>query len=197
MKTLLLLTLFYSMIFADFFVVNGNQKVKMSPLKTGKIDFSTFKTIAFIERGNEELHALAQEPEFNHRHLNFRISTIGLTQSNYYLTEWSKPSKEKAQSYEVNFDDYTREDGVMLQLFYKNRWYAAILGKPLEILHDMFLKLDMESVDLEKAITAIKQARVAYPLDDKLKMVEIELEHRFADEKVEKHKQIKVDFKML
>jgi hypothetical protein len=183
-KLLLLLTLLIGSLFADFYIVNGDKKVKMSSLSTGKIDFSTFNTIATIERGNSELHAMGDEVALNHRYLNFRLVTIGLNQVNYTITEWSEKAKESENSYYINFDNYTREDGVMLQLFYQNNWYAVILGDPLKIAQEMFSKLDINAKDfeLDKAIVAIKQARTAFPLDDILKRVEIELENKCANE---------------
>lgn len=184
MKILFLLAFLFSSIFADFYIVNGDKKVKMTSLETGKIDFSTFKNIAYIQRANDKLHAFSEEIAFNHRHLNFRLATIGLVQLNYTLTEFSKKAKNNSDSYYIDFDNYTREDGVMLQLFYKNNWYAVVLGNPLHVLQDMFLKIDVHSkeLDLIRAIKAIKQARAAFPLDDKLKMVDLELENRKANE---------------
>ncbi len=54
---------------------------------------------------------------------------------------------------------------------------------PLEQLHNKFLHLDMDSkeLDLDKEILEIKKARAIYPLDDKLKMIDIELEHKRAN----------------
>ena len=59
-----------------------------------------------------------------------------------------------------------------------------IESRSLEELHKVFLGIDInsEKLDLDRAIQAIKQAREQYPLDDKLKMVDIELEHRKANE---------------
>lgn len=55
--------------------------------------------------------------------------------------------------------------------------------KPLEVLHDKFLNLDIDAkgFDLDKAIKEIKQARKLYPLDDKLKMIDMRLENRKAN----------------
>lgn len=57
---------------------------------------------------------------------------------------------------------------------------APLNIKPLEKLHRKFLNLDMNDkhLDLKKAIKEIKDARKIYPLDNKLKMVDIELEHK-------------------
>ncbi len=59
-----------------------------------------------------------------------------------------------------------------------------IKSKSLKELQDIFLSIDVNSkeLDIDRAIKAIKQARETYPLDDKLKMVDIELEHRRASE---------------
>ena len=59
-----------------------------------------------------------------------------------------------------------------------------MLSKPLKELQEIFLAIDINAkeLDLDKAIKAIKLARKKYPLDDKLKMVDIELEHRKANE---------------
>ncbi len=56
--------------------------------------------------------------------------------------------------------------------------------KPLIAFHEKFAAIDMKSkeLDLNKIIFEIKQARKIYPLDDKLKMLDIELEHRRANE---------------
>ncbi|EHP29098.1 hypothetical protein SMGD1_0571 [Sulfurimonas gotlandica GD1] len=56
--------------------------------------------------------------------------------------------------------------------------------KPLEELHKKFseIKINSDELDLNQTIEAIKQARQAYPLDDKLKTIEIELEHKKANE---------------
>ena len=177
MRLLLLATLLFSSIFADFYIVNGDQKVKMSSLVTGKIDFSTFNTISKVHRGNDELHAFGDEIAFNHRHLNFRLATIGLIQSNYTITEWSEKAEDSSSEYYINFDDYTREDGVMLQLFYKNNWYVVVLGEPIKILHDIF---SAKNLDVKKALPAIKQALVAFPNDKLLNRVHKELEEEQA-----------------
>jgi len=56
--------------------------------------------------------------------------------------------------------------------------------KPLKILHDKFLNIDIDvkDFDLDKTIKEIKEARKLYPLDDKLKMIDIELEHKRANQ---------------
>ena len=55
--------------------------------------------------------------------------------------------------------------------------------KVLHTAQKKFLDIDIndENLDLDKAIEEIKEARKIYPLDDKLKMVDIELEHKRAN----------------
>lgn len=193
-KVLFLLTLSFTSVFADFYIVNGDDRVKMSSLETGKIDFATFDKIAHIERGNDELHAQGEEVAFNHRHLNFRLATIGMVQTNYTITEWSEKAKDSSEVYYINFADYTRDDGVMLQLFYKNRWYAVVLGEPLKILQDVFSQKDL---DPNKALKAIKRARIAFADDAVLKVKEKELEEKIAQlpKEIKDNKQVKIYFK--
>lgn len=179
MKIFITAAFLFSFAFGDFYIVNGESKVKMSRLTTGKIDFSTFDKIAKVKRGNDELHAYGEEVAFNHRHLNFRLSTIDFKQTNYTITEWSEKAKESSESYYINFDDYTRKDGVMLQLFYKNNWYAVVLGEPLDILHKLFSK---ENLDTNVALAAVKQARKAFKDDELFIRVEKELEDKRAKE---------------
>jgi len=180
-----LLGLFLSVsLFADFYIVNGLEKVKMTELESGVIDFAMFKDIAHVKRSDKELHAYGKEIAFNHRHLNFRLATISLKQQNYTITEWSQKAQNASDEYYINFADYTREDGYMLQLFYKNRWYVAVLGEPLELLHELFGKLDVTdpNLDVAAAIKAVKQARVAFALDPLFQRVEIELENRYIND---------------
>ena len=55
---------------------------------------------------------------------------------------------------------------------------------PLKALHVKFSKLNVDSknFDLDKALQEIHQATKKYPLDDKLKMIKIELENRRANQ---------------
>ncbi|MBU0721436.1 hypothetical protein KJ877_08840 [bacterium] len=195
MKILFLFVSLCMMLHADFFIVNGDKKVKMGTFESGKIDFALFDTLPHISRGNDELHAMGKEIAFNHRHLNFRLATITIPQSNYTITEFSEKAKDESEAYYINFDNYTRDDGVMLQLFYKNNWYGIILGEPLEILHTLFSRKDL---DLDKALYAIKRARIAFPEDDTLKQKQLLLEEKKSKEPkqpAEYSKQVKIIFK--
>ena len=89
MKTVLLLTLFLSTLWADFYLVNGNERIKMKEIGSGKIDFSTLASIPAAERSNESVTALAVQEDINHKHLNFRTATISLKQSNISLKEYT------------------------------------------------------------------------------------------------------------
>lgn len=161
--------LFVTLLFGDFFVVSEMQKVAMTPMKSGTLDFATFAQIAKIERGNNALHAMGDAIAFNHRHLNFRLVTIELKQTNYTITEFSKKADDSSNEYYIDFDNYTRNDGVMLQLFYKNRWYGIFLGEPLEMLHTLFSN---DALEPKEAYRAIQKARAAFSEDSKLKELE-------------------------
>ena len=58
---------------------------------------------------------------------------------------------------------------------------------PLIKLHRKFSKINIDSknLNLEDAIKEIEEARKLYPLDDKLKTIAIELEHRRANQAYE------------
>lgn len=64
----------------------------------------------------------------------------------------------------------------------------SLFAKSLDEYHDIFLKIDVHSkeINVEKLIQDIKKARAEHPLDDKLKMVDIELENRHANERKNK-----------
>jgi|GEM_PF-6595219 len=61
---------------------------------------------------------------------------------------------------------------------------SCVFADSLDQYHERFLKLDIhsETLDLDKAIKEIKNAREQYPLDDKLKTIDMELENRYANE---------------
>lgn len=195
MKIIFLVTLLFGYLFGDIYVVNKEQKIKMTPLTTGVVDYSTFDTIAKIKRTNKGIHVLAIEEEFVPRHLNFRIVTLELPQSNMTITSWVKPLG--ANSYEIEFDNFTTDDGVMLQLFYHNKWYAAIFGEPLEVLENLFKEEDLNPI---KAYEAIKQARIAFKDSTKLQELEKVWHVRATktiDPDAKYKKQEKIDFKKL
>lgn len=56
--------------------------------------------------------------------------------------------------------------------------------KSLKEFHDKFLKIDINSkeLDLNKTIIEVKKARKLYPLDNILLRIDIELEHKRANE---------------
>ena len=55
---------------------------------------------------------------------------------------------------------------------------------PLIRLHKKFSKINIDSnnLNLEEAIIEIEEARKLYPLDDRLKTISIELEHKRANQ---------------
>ena len=62
--------------------------------------------------------------------------------------------------------------------------YKKTTSSELDKIYNKFsdLNVDSKNINLEKMITDIKKARNLYPLDDKLKMIDIELEHKKASQ---------------
>ena len=167
MRTLFLLCFLLALAWGDFFVLSGSKKVQMTPLQTGVIDFATLGTIAKIEREDHGIHAMVHEKDFNKGHANFRLASIDIPQSNTSITHWSK--EIAPDMFRLEFDGYTSQDGVMLQVFYHNTWHAAVFGEPLEVLQRLFSREDLEP---KKAYEAIRRARMAFAKDAKLEELE-------------------------
>lgn len=168
MRIFLLILLITGMLQADFFLLDGNRRIRMQEIKSGKIDFSSLALLPAVERRNTRLMAASNKEGFNHKHLNFRLASIDLLQENTSLNEYSTEAL-KAGEFTISFGDIRVSDGVMLQLFYHNHWYGVILGEPLKILHDLFSKTDL---DPGPAYEQVRQARIAYPEDIRLILYE-------------------------
>jgi hypothetical protein len=67
-------------------------------------------------------------------------------------------------------------------LIYEDNQEPADHAK-LDALHQNFSHIDIndKNLDLDKSIEAIKEARELYPLDNTLKTIDIELEHKKAN----------------
>jgi len=147
----------------------------MKEISSGKIDFSTLASIPAAERSNESVTALSVQEDINHKHLNFRTATIALKQNNTSLTEHTSAGAN-AQETIITFGNIKVKDGVMLQLFYLNRWYAVILGEPLQILHNLYSN---DSLDPTDAYNSVQKARIAYPVDIRLSLYEKKWRDRY------------------
>lgn len=197
MKYFLFFLLLTSSLFADFYIISKDKKVKMTEFETGQIDFALFRDFAYIHRGDDELHAMGDEIAFNHKHLNFRIATINIPQSNTSLTEYSQKSSDASDKYYIDFAKHKREDGAMLQLFYHNKWYGVILGDPKEALYTLFGRDDLAS---DKAIKGLQRALLAFKNDSYLKQRLDFYQKKKANEKqvpAEYKKRVPIDFKNL
>jgi hypothetical protein len=161
MRGFLIAALLATAAWGDFYIVNGDEQVKMREITSGKIDFSALAQIPAVRKPKKGLHARSDTEGFNHKHLNFRTATVNLRQTNVVLTEYSAAS-ERPGSYDIRFGDVEIKEGVMLQLFYHNRWYGAIIGDPLAILHAIFGDV---TADPQKAYEAVAAARKAFPDD--------------------------------
>jgi len=78
----------------------------------------------------------------------------------------------------------------MKVLFFLLLLIHSVFADSLNQYHERFLKLNVhsESLNLDKVIQDVKKARAEYPLDDKLKTIDMELENRYANEHEKKKK---------
>jgi len=197
MRFLILFLFTFISLWSDFYIVSGEKKVKMTEFETGKIDFALLKDFASIDRGNDEIHAMGENIAFNHKHLNFRLATIDLQQSNTSLTEYSQKAADASERYYIDFAKHKSQDGVMLQLFYHNKWYGVILGDAKKALYKLFSDDDLES---QKAIEHLQRALIAYHNDPFLEKRLLFYKQKKAQEKKvpdEYKKRVKIDFRNL
>lgn len=167
MRFVLLLGLFLSQLSADFYIVSGQERVKLAPMPSGKIDFKTLNALPQLRNYDKELYLESVDEALNHRHANTRFATIGLTQYNYTVTEYTEKISGTKDTYHTRYDKILPQH--VLELFYHNSWYGVVLGDTKAILYTLF---DDEGLDPKKAYAKVKEARVAYPDDGKLKAYE-------------------------
>ena len=167
MRPLLLLPFLIATLWGDFYIVSGKERVKLAPMPSGKLDFKTLDTLPQLKSYDKALYLESVDEELNHRHANTRFATIGVTQYNYTITEYTKKVSDTQDIYHTSYDKIL--PGHVLELFYHNSWYGVVLGDTKEILYALF---DDESLDAKKAYAKVKEARFAYPDDAKLKAYE-------------------------
>jgi len=187
MRLWLLLAFFIVNVWGDFYIVSGDRKVKLAPMPSGKIDFKTLDTLPQLKEYDKALYLESVNEDLNHRHANTRFATIGLTQYNYTVTEYTEKVSETQDLFRTRYDRILPDH--VLELFYHNNWYGIVLGDTQAILYALF---DDESLEPKKAYAKVKEARVAYPDDEKLKAYESYWQQRSirADE-IEKAEEIK------
>ena len=167
MRLLLLLGLILSQLSADFYIVSADERVKLASMPSGKLDFKTLNTLPQLKSYDKNLYLESVGEELNHRHANTRFATIGLTQYNYTVTEYTEKASGTKDIYHTRYDKIL--PGHVLELFYHNSWYGIVLGDTKEILYALF---DDESLEPKKAYAKVVEALVAYPDDAKLKAYE-------------------------
>ncbi len=184
MRVLLLFVLLFSQAWAEFYIVSGSERVKLTPMPSGKIDFKSLNTLAQLKKYDKELYLESVDESLNHHHANTRFAAIGLKQYNYTITENTKKASESEDIYTTHYDKIL--PGHVLELFYHNRWYGVVLGDTKKILYALF---DDESLEPKEAYAKVKEARAAYPDDAKLKAYEKYWQSRktFADEMAKAH----------
>lgn len=178
---------------ADFYLLDDEDRIRMQEVESGEVDLSTFSKIPAVERENRVLKAMSDEEGFNHKHLDFRLATIAMSQENTTLDQYSTKSAITGE-FDIDFGDISVKDGVMLQLYYHGKWYALILGEPLKILHDLFSNTDLDTI---KAYQHVVKARAAYPDDIRLILYEKKWRKAYLySMQSEKSKQIKYTYEL-
>lgn len=146
----------------DFTLISGDQKVKMSQLSSGKIEFDRLKNVASINHDNREIKIIHNGKKFNRRHLNLRTSTISVHPTYVVVDEFTK--EISPDTYEISAGKFSIKNGVLFQLFYKGKWYGVILGDSDKLVVDYFSNFEL---DPKESYSAITKASSSYP--DELK----------------------------
>ena len=157
MRSLLLSVLLVSQAWAEFYIVSGSERVKLTPMPSGKIDFKSLNTLSQLKKYDKELYLESVDESLNHRHANTRFATIGLTQYNYTVTEYTQKASGNEDIYTTHYDKILPDH--LLELFYHNHWYGVVLGDTKKILYALF---DDESLEPTQAYAKVKEARAAY-----------------------------------
>ena len=177
MKILFLLVLFISLANADFFVLQNNHKIKMQASKSSQIKLDSFRKLPKTSSDKNIINIEVSEKNFEFEDAHFRVLDL------YPSREYSITAKtDKDKLLKLNVSQF--KSAKVLQVFYHGTWNSILLDKPINILHNSFSKIDMKQKDLDvkKVQNLLKQARIAYPLDDKLKTLEMEINNRAANE---------------
>jgi hypothetical protein len=177
MRYFLLVCIFVSVVFADFFVVNHNKKTLLNSAKNAHINLADFHHMVYVKDLKEMLKIQTDEKDFKLKNLHLRFVSI------YPKNEYAVAEKS-LDTHLFSVVLPKQKNAKILQLFYKQKWYTLLLDKPIKILHESFASIDMKQKDLDikRLQEQLKQARVAFPLDDKLKTMQMELNNRAANE---------------
>ena len=162
-RSLLVTLLLGAPLLADFFILTGKEPVRMVERPSGKVDFSRLNELPVIAP-SKSITAMSDDPAVNNKHFNFRTATLALLQSNVSLDEYSSAA-EQGNRLAIRFGKLHLEEGMVLQLFYHNHWYAVAIGNPLTHLQRYF---DNDALDAEKSYRLLEEAVRAYPEDRRL-----------------------------
>jgi len=168
----------YSMCFSELSIEIDGKQVTMQVSKKAEINLATFRKMPYIlPRQEEILQIKTDEKTLDEHNTHFRLLSI-YPQKVYSI----KSQQQDAQTLAIDTKRYKQMK--ILQVFHKGLWYSVLLDKPTNILHKCFGKIDIKKKNLEiaKIQKLLKQARKAFPLDDKLKTIEMELNNRAANE---------------
>jgi hypothetical protein len=174
MRYLLAELLIWSPLLADFYILTKEQSIKMVERSSGKVDFSRLHELPVITP-SKAIEAMSDDVGVNSKHFNFRTATLALQQSNVSLDEYSSVT-DQGEKVAIRFGKLYLEEGMVLQLFYHNRWYAVAVGDPLKHLQHYF---DNDALDAKKSYTILSDAIKAYPKDTRLSKLHAAWKQRY------------------
>ena len=177
MKLLFVLAFLLSTLTADFIAQDGYKKVSFKASKNSQLNLADFRRMPYLVLKNSSLKVIVSEKNFDVLNAHFRLVDI------YPKKDYSLKAKQIDKN-TLELDLQSHKDTKVLQVFYDGVWNTVLLDKPMKILRNTFKNIDptQKDLDVKQVQTLLKQARKAYPLDDKLKTLEMEINNRAANE---------------
>lgn len=129
MKALFSSLLLCSLLWGDFFLIDDGKEVRLMPFEGPKCDQQTLAALPHVTRKVPTLTLLYRGEGYNNSHVNVRTATLEDHPTHTVLDEDSELLDDG--SYRITFDNYTFFDRLLLQVYYKGEWSAAVL-EPLD-----------------------------------------------------------------
>ena len=101
--------------------------MKFTPLEHGKIATENLKNIASMQRQNESIQIINDEPGYNYSFINVKFVTIASKPCITVLRDHDD-QKLKNGKYLTSFGNIHVKDGHILQIYYLKKWYGIYLG---------------------------------------------------------------------
>jgi len=180
LKIVAIVILLCSWLFGDFFVMQHGKKISFTSLQKIPFDYAVLKELAQIDTKQFQGTLLIQsDTPVSLNEMHPRLIQLDTTRHAIAL----KPHRETPLSFSLKLPQKSGED-ITLELFYQQKWYVVLLQKPLFLLHQHFEHIKMKNLsdeELQEVLSHLDAARKLYPLDDKLKTLQMELNNKKAD----------------